>query len=634
MKALIRLFKAVEIESHNTKKSDPSILNRTLKNGFVFSPEIVGSYSEEHLHELATSVEEELGLSSEQINSAFHKSWQKVRDADMTQLIMEQMIHYFTTYGFERLGIYNEASVYIPAEKLEAPDFGMDGMHIIPINGYTKNEIKDKLISLLESGIALAEDTVKDVVEVFKHFNIVLESIDDVKNKEVRISLCDHLGVFPKDPVEFLRYAIYKATGKTLLIKSGGSVEGIKEGEDVYPLFTKYQEMYGLERLAEIFYRFKPLFLAFKTKDGMPAIINKIRKLAPKYHQPMPVDFLNSVTAIIKSGSKIDDVVLEHHLAKVNTFRKIRLAYALKYRTKDVDTILYKIRNGKGYATDFSFENKDEARRVLTMVIDSIIADLKENVEGKKIYIPGYVKYALPATEKQFTGDFPSGTCIISPKDMVAGIQWKNTEDHRIDLDLSLINITGNKIGWDAAYRSDGGSILFSGDITDAHRPKGASELFAIRKQSKQEYLMFVNFFNYMEDVEVPFNIVVAQEKITRAVKNHVLDPNNIMAIAKSKIDERQKVLGLLVVTTGECRFYFSEIGIGRSISVGGGNNYVEHSLLYLSNFYRNMMNLGELLSAAGAIVLTSIDDSENIDIDIDLSPNNLEKDKIIKLLS
>ena len=299
-----------------------------------------------------------------------------------------------------------------------------------------------------------------------------------------------------------------------------------------------------------------------------------------------------------------------------------------------MDTILYKIRNGKGYATDFSFENKDEARRVLTMVIDSIIADLKENVEGKKIYIPGYVKYALPATEKQFTGDFPSGTCIISPKDMVAGIQWKNTEDHRIDLDLSLINITGNKIGWDAAYRSDGGSILFSGDITDAHRPKGASELFAIRKQSKQEYLMFVNFFNYMEDVEVPFNIVVAQEKITRAVKNHVLDPNNIMAIAKSKIDERQKVLGLLVVTTGECRFYFSEIGIGRSISVGGGNNYVEHSLLYLSNFYRNMMNLGELLSAAGAIVLTSIDDSENIDIDIDLSPNNLEKDKIIKLLS
>ena len=84
--------------------------------------------------------------------------------------------------------------------------------------------------------------------------------------------------------------------------------------------------------LSEIFYRFKPLFLALRSNQGLRPIINKIRKLAVTHHKPMLEDYLNNITAIIKTGKGIDPKKLREELKKVNTFRKIRLAYALKYR--------------------------------------------------------------------------------------------------------------------------------------------------------------------------------------------------------------------------------------------------------------------------------------------------------------
>ena len=44
---------------------------------------------------------------------------------------------------------------------------------------------------------------------------------------------------------------------------------------------------------------------------------------------------------------------------------------------------------------------------------------MKPNVKGKTIYIPEYIDYTLPATEKQFIGYFPCGTFITISNDMV-----------------------------------------------------------------------------------------------------------------------------------------------------------------------------------------------------------------------
>ena len=672
IKATIRLFKAVPIVT-NHKRTIKDLLKRTIPRGYIFSPEVVCNYSDRDelsdYDELIQLVEEVYGITAESLNSSFHKSWAKIKNTSQEELMVEQLAHYLTTYGKEAPGNYliekeeqfgvphlaekiieledfesgkikYEDYVYIPKEVLNIPDLDMDSIGLVIIKGYTKVELKEKLLSLLFSGIALAEDTIKDVVEVAKFVELNESEIKNIRNKEVKVALYDQLGLVPQNPIEFLRYVVFKATGDTLLIKNKALIEKIKESKTKTPsvtfsLFHKYCNSSidgGLPNLAEIFYRFKPIFLALKhDSPKMAGVINKIRKLAVKYHKPMPEDLLNTVTSRLKHGNPIGDSIFRRELERVNVFRKIRLAYALKFRTKDVDSILYKIRNGKGYATDFSFEEKDSAKKTLSIVLDSIIEDVKKNVKGKRIYIPDYIHYSLPATEKQFTGNFPSGTYVVVPKDIIFGINWHNVPGKSVDLDLSVLSPSEGKIGWDSDYKTGTGSIMFSGDITDARKADGATELFYVKRQKKEALILYVNYYNFSAEHEVPFKIVVAQEKPVNWKQNYMIDPNNLVAVSNSKINQKEKVLGLLVTTFDECRFYFAEIYVGNAIT-SSNTKLAEHSRKYLFNFYENTIGLRDILGRAGAVIV--IEENESADnIDIDLSPEALEKDTILNLL-
>ena len=632
MRSTIRLFNALpvieKVRVYPAKYFSTPLLRKTLQKGFILAPEIINGYSD--MDHIISLIETELGLSGEEINATFHKSWDKIRNASMFQLVMEQIIHYITTYGFEALGIYDESTVYIPAEKLEIPGLELDNLHITVIRGLTPDELKERLMKLLQTGIALHKDTINDVVDVAQFLRIDHKDIADIRNKEVKVIMYDHLNIFPENPVEFLRYLVYKATENTLLIKNKKTIEAIKKGNNIhiFKLFNDYKNKYGLEKLATIFYRFKPLFLAFKGEYALTdKQINKIRKLAKIYHKPMPEDYLNSVTHRIKKGT-LDPKVLRNALANANVFRKIRLAYALKYRTKDVDSIIYKVRNGRGYSTDFSFEKKEFSQIVFEIVKESIIKDISGNVKGKKIFIPKSITYALPATEKQFTGNLPSGTYVSIDKDMIFGVNWKNTGGHRIDLDLSLMNAQIGKIGWDSRYRTGDRSVLFSGDITDASGKNGATELFYVQKDAYGNFIMYVNYYNYNKDVPVPYKLLVAEEKPGNFGGNYMVNPNNIISIAKSKIDQKQNILGLLESTHEGCKFYYVQTAMGNAIS-SRNSHATEQSRKYLFNYYTDTMSLNEILELAGAEL---VDEGE--DCDIDLSPESLTKDDIISLIT
>ena len=628
MLSLIRLFRAVLIEKNGKKKTPKALLEKTIKLGFIFSPEVIYNYSEIYLMKLADSIKSEVGISPEEINSSFHKSWKKIKDASIEQLLIEQIVHYITTYGYEQLGIYDEKTVFIPNEALKIPKIKFDKIKLTVIKGYTKEEIKEKVLTVLKSGIALSEDSKKDILDISTSI-IQLEEkeINDIKNKEVRIAFFDYFGIVPEHPIEFLRYVIYKSTNKTLLIKNKALIAEIKSKDNlaVLNLFNKYSKKPGLEKLAEIFLRFKPLFLAFRTNKGLKVVINKIRKLADRYHKPMPEDFLNNVTSYIKKN-KVDEEKLTFELSKVNVFRKIRLAYALKFRTKDnLDSILYKIRNGKSYATEFGFNNKKLAEKTFNTVIDSIVSDVKVKVDGKKIFLPKNIEYALPATEKQFIDNFPAGTFITVPKDLVIGVHWENVNHNRIDLDLSLVGLV--KFGWDSYYRSGDSKILFSGDMTDAQLPNGASELYYIKKQETNKFLLMLNYYNFDEHVEVPFKLIVASEKVTSLPRNYMVDPNNIVSSIKLKINEKQKILGLLITEPTENKFYLMKSDIGNAIT-SRNNTYTDQARKYMINFYSNSITLREILEKAGA---KKVDKRDKCDID--LSPETLEKDTILNII-
>ena len=668
-KATLQLFKAVLVETKDGIYKSFPYPETTVPLGFVFHSMVWENYlvgdgfDITYLTKLVTDI---YGLSAENLNQSFHKSWAKIKNTSMEQLVVEQLAHYLTTYGKQTPIEYIEEKqeqwmvdelamkiselddldvgkvlskdpdyIYIPKEELNIPELTED-LKLVIIKGYTKEELKVKVMDLLASGIALKEETITDLVEVLNYVGIKEEELSQIKNKEVRVILYGRLQQVPSNPTEFLRFLIFSITNKTLLIKSPAVIAEIKEKDNIISgiLLDKYQKLHGLEKLAEIFYRFKPLWLCFRGGISNRKIINKIRRLARTYHKPMPRDYLNSVTGILRGKKAWSTSIMEENLkgALVNAtaFRKIRLAYALNFRAGNPSSILYRVRNGKSWATNFEFEHKDNIQPVLNMVLDSIVEDIKPNVEGKSIYIPSYINYALPATEKMFTGNFPTGTYVEMNKDMIFGIHWSNVNKKMIDLDLSTISMNG-KIGWDADYRNEAANILFSGDITNA--PNGATELFYVARQFKSAHILMVNYYNYEPEIEVPFKIMVAQETAKNFGENYMIDPNNVMAITNSSIKVKQKILGLVVTTLNGCRFYFTETGLGQAIS-SSDNDYVAYARQYLFDYYENSIMLEELLVEAGAMITRGPEISPGVVCDIDLSPEAIEKDTIINLLT
>lgn len=625
MESAIRLFKALPIETKQGQASE-DLCKQTINKGFIFAPEI--GYNYPNTAQIIELVDKAYGRSPEQLNQTFHKSWAKVRDTPIEQLVNEQIIHYLTTYGFEALGIYDQDSVYIPNGQLNIPEF-QDNVRLVVIKGYTRAELKEKLLELLSSGVALHQNTIADVLDVASFVGLSNDDMERVRNREVRAALYDSFGIVPSSPTEFLRFVIYQATKQTLLIKNPATVAAIKgrDNLDIIRYFDLYEEASGLARLAEVFYRFKPLFLAFRTNDQLKKTINKIRRLAEHNHKPMVEDTLNTVTAELRHEQPVLDDEFYQALARASLFRKIRLAYALKFRTTHADSALYRVRNGKSYATDFHFTNQAGAQAAYAVVVKSLTDDIAKNVRGKKIFIPAGIKYGLPATEKQFTGNLPSGTFVELAENMVAGIHWENVSGHRIDLDLSMMSPEIGKIGWDGGYRSGNKSILFSGDMTTAPEPQGATELFYISKQARGVFIMFVNYFNFNPKVEVPCKILVAHEKPVDPTTHFTIDPNNIVALSNTTIQAKQKNLGIIVADEHGCKFYFAESDLGNSISARSGG-YTEQARKYLLNFYTGSIVLNDILVAAGAELVDTIEAA-----DIDLSPESIDKTSILNLL-
>lgn len=647
--ASIRLFKSVVLVNDTEARTivgqeekSPyffSVLKNSIKDGFFLSSDVLYTYTKEQLDLIVNIVREELVLTGEQANSSFHKSWKKVAEASIEQLVIEQIMHYITTYGFESIGLYDEKNVFIPQEELNIPELE-DGINFLVIRGLSPEELKDKVLKLISSGIALSEKSVQDCVTILSWVGYSRQDIYHVKNKEVIVRLCDALDIVPIKPEEFVRYLIYKVTGKTLLIKDRDTIQNIKNAniDVLYSLFSKYDIEDSLINLGIIFNRFKPIFLACKRSiegtnidniyniEYVNSIINKISKLSKIYHKPLPEDFLNSVTKKIKNHT-LDFSILDKKLSNSNTFRKIRLLNSLRYRLQNPKSILYRIRNGKGFSSTFNnVYDLEVLAKAADCVTNSIIEDVKKNIEGKKVYIPYNVIYTLPATEKQFTGNFPSGTCIYAPNNMIVGCHWFNVDNMRIDLDVSLIS-TEEKIGWNTTYRNNDRSILFSGDMTSAPKPNGATELFYVKEQCKSSNLVIVNYYNYCSS-EVPFKIVVGSAEESNFHRNYMINPNNMIAVAQSTINVKQKLLGFLTSDKNGNRFYFAETNIGNK-NISENNTYMNNTRQYLYDMYTNLMPLSYIITMAGAII---VDNQE--ECDINLSVDKIEKDTIISMLT
>jgi len=315
----LKLFNAVLAKS--SKEINPFISSE----GFIIVPQAM--WAKDRIVEFYLNEK----LSGNDLNKTFHKSWKTIKDSSRFELFIHQITHYISTYGSDF-----QDEIYIPDEVLNVPDVKLKYK---VIRALTKDELIDECFLLLNSGIALKEDTINDILSILTdELNYKFTGKEKIRNKEAIIKIADLYGVYPSDVMEFFRYIIYRATGQSLLIKSKEVIAAIKFGN--YNPAVAFDE-FGLEKLAEVFNRFKPLFLAFKSK--CPTTINKISKLSKKYHKPLVINPLNCATFVELNDSDL------HWLDSATPYALFKAISACYSRMQGQDNFVYRIRNGKSW---------------------------------------------------------------------------------------------------------------------------------------------------------------------------------------------------------------------------------------------------------------------------------------------
>ncbi len=560
-------------------------------------------------------------LSGNALNKTFHKSWATIKNSTRFQLHVEQISHYMSTYGSNF-----KDDIYIPDEVLNLPQLKLTYK---VIRAYSVKELTKKCLSLLQSGMALKEETVDDVISILvDELAYTFTGKENIRNKEAIVKLAEFYHIYPENPTEFFRYIVYRTTDRSLLIKNDALIELIKQGS--YNPTQAFQQ-FGLEKLAEIFNRYKPLFLAFKNRA--PKTINKISKLSKTYHKPMVSNPLNDVTNRLITDKDV------HWLDNATPFALFKALSACYTRVNGQDAFLYRIRNGKSWAKSNAVKeakknsvfyhllkgyksnrnaNDTSENHVFKQNYVFLLEYLKQrfDLSGQRIYTPKNVVYALPTSEKMYVGNIPTGTRFYGKK-LAVGIYWEDAWGAR-DLDLSGINIAG-KVGWNATYNQQRGNLMYSGDITSA--PKGAVEYLYANKGLHAPTLVQNNVYSGTADCA--YKIVIGKgDKVSR---HFMMNPNKIFAEVKCQSAQKQTILGLFLPDDDKQCFVLLNFGAGHS-KVSGNSEVSKLATKALYQQWNSPLAFEDIVTFLGAVL------TEDKDIaDYDFSLDALEKDSFTK---
>lgn len=231
-----------------------------------------------------------------------------------------------------------------------------------------------------------------------------------------------------------------------------------------------------------------------------------------------------------------------------------------------------------------------------------------------KVKMNPLIDLTVPTSEKNFIGNYPIGTSLnAGDNDIMVGIHWFG-KDGAQDLDLSLYDLNGDKMGWNSYYNK-GTDIIYSGDMTSAN-PE-ASEIFYAKK-GFATHIVGVNLYRGEENSK--FKLFVAKEKVTDLKKNHMVERKNIILDVDLCMDGSEKKLGLI----NDGKFILLDLTSGNG-RVGRTSEYDVLYTSYIKDTSDCFLSLKDVLKCAG---FTLVEDGEEADIDL----TNLDKSALLKL--
>ena len=426
------------------------------------------------------------GYNNETFNRTLIESFATVANMPRDEFYLTQILHYLTTYGT------NFTTPFVVGARTFTPE-ETKALKITIIRAESASRSLERINELFATTVAPKAQNV--------HYYRALAPLatiapEEVKSRELMIMMCAERSIRPSDPETLFRYLVYCATKETLIIKNKSLIGMIKRAaHNNIELINSLTED-EMKALASIFYRYKPLFLAFKTPETA-SVINKIRRLAVKYHKPQSA---NTIKNFVNLSSKEQATII----ARATNRELIKLYNALAVPS---DIRLFQIRNGKIWVREEEKEGKVSDKICAASAIGIELHKRLKNYRGMTVYIPRGISYAVPYSEKQFSGAIPWGTAIgATDKEnaFTIGVHWVNDPDESgCDLDLHSHTPTRH-FGWNSDYISGDGEIIYSGDMTNAPAPKGAAESFYINNVN-EPVILTLNAFNAKSNKQFQF---------------------------------------------------------------------------------------------------------------------------------
>lgn len=484
--ALLVLTKTVTITESATVMNCATLLN----SGIIFIDENDSPMSSVP-NSIARRAISFYGYNNEAFNRTLIESFAAVANMSREKFYLTQILHYLTTYGT------NFTTPFVVGARTFTPE-ETKALKITIIRAESASRSLERINELFATTVAPKAQNI--------HYYRALAPLttiapEEVKSKELMIMMCAERDIKPSDPETLFRYLVYRATKETLIIKNKNLILKIKSAmanPNRAELINSLTED-EMKALASIFYRYKPLFLAFKTPETA-SVINRIRRLAVKYHKPQSA---NTIKNFVNLNSKEQTAII----ARATNRELIKLYNALAVPS---GTRLFQIRNGKMWVREeeehSSVDLLDKIRAASAISIE--LCKRLKNYEGITVYIPRGISYAVPYSEKQFSGAIPWGTAIGATNKENAftiGVHWVNDPDEfGCDLDLHAHTPTRH-FGWNSNYMSSGdGEIIYSGDMTNAPAPKGAAESFYINNVN-EPVILTLNVFSAKSNKQFQF---------------------------------------------------------------------------------------------------------------------------------
>ncbi len=628
---LIKLFKVVAVDTGETLLDPVQVNAYAMRCGYFVMP---GACTTDCISFLKS---QEMNP-----NSTFYKNWDDIRRRDELELYINQLIHYFSTYGTDYQGhtfTMNEAPAILDPTRLTV------------LSPCTGRELFDRIEAMLDSGIAISGATLDLIIAQMRQY---LEShgwmadIDRVANREAEVRLCRLYGIVPASPDRLVRYLVYVATGNSVIIKNHDTWKRLGENADKISDDILRLDDRRIRGLASVFYRYKPIFLAIrsgishsrkKVRDEKPwekkhstgyireydnrysriiHIINRIRRLAYRYHRPMKAGILENL-----AGGHSTDAIQKAVNTEDSMFKLIKLLNYIEYSRTDTDIRAYIIRNGKVFfkpakpTTTVRLAMMSDIRRIVYDRLLQLLAAKAHDADGRTftVRLPRYVDVAAPVSERQMVGAMPYGSTYTLHKNNYIGIYWRNEWGTR-DFDLWLTDSTGNRVGWASQHKTD--EILFSGDMTNAD-PE-AAEIFYGRGSWPDSTVQVLRY-NGMEGSM--FRLFFGSDNLKELPQNYMVHPDSIHFTEDIVSDNREKTIALI----HEGKVYFTAVSSGDSLVPETDRSIT--AIAALTTRLQCCTMLATLMADAGFEIY---DPASATPPDIDLE--DLDKDTLIKLFS